>query len=101
MAKPKKAVRMPYLGDEVSENLVHMNTELLSELWILRDRVTVLEHLLEQKGTINREDLNNYVPSDALADELENERNAIVKRVIGSEWEKEWSVDALIKRAKG
>ena len=32
----------PYLGQKELDDLMRMNSELLAELWILRDRVTVL-----------------------------------------------------------
>lgn len=40
----------PYLGQKELDDLMRMNSELLAELWILRDRVTVLEHMLQEKA---------------------------------------------------
>ena len=37
--------RKAYTNDEKIDALVRMNTELLSEFWIMRDRMIVLEHL--------------------------------------------------------
>ena len=43
----------PLTGDESLDRLLRMNTELLSELWILRDRMMVLEKILEEKGLLD------------------------------------------------
>ena len=61
----------PYLGQKELDDVVRMNTELLAELWILRDRVIVLEHMLEQKKVIDRQALTDFVPEGELARELE------------------------------
>ena len=74
----------PYLGQRELDDLVRMNSELLAELWILRDRVTVLEHLLEEKKVLARRDLSDFVPGEALAAELTREREALVRRVAGA-----------------
>jgi hypothetical protein len=84
VARTRERPQKPYLGSVEIDHLARMNTELLSELWILRDRVTVLEHLLEQGAVIKRADLDAFVPQGALAAELEAERARIVERVVGA-----------------
>ena len=74
----------PYLGQKELDDVMRMNTELLAELWILRDRVTVLEHLLQEKQVISRQALSDFVPQGELAKELERERHALVARVAGA-----------------
>ena len=36
----------PITGSEEMDSIMRINTELMSELWILRDRVMVLESIL-------------------------------------------------------
>ena len=74
----------PYLGEKQLDDVMRMNSELMAELWILRDRVIVLEHLLEQKQIIDRKALTDFVPQGALAAELERERDALVRRIAGA-----------------
>jgi hypothetical protein len=74
----------PYLGQRELDDLMRMNSELLAELWILRDRVTVLEHLLEEKSLLTRREISDHVPCEALAAELTREREALVERVAGA-----------------
>ncbi len=89
----------PYLGQKELDDVVRMNTELLAELWILRDRVTVLEHMLEQKQIIDRKALSDFVPDGELAKELERERNALVAKVAGAPHQTHYDYQTLAKQA--
>jgi hypothetical protein len=84
-----------YLKPEDVDNLARVNTELLSELWVLRDRVTLLEHLLETKGVLQRAEIDALNPSGDLAKELETERHAYIERVVGAPHRKERTVESL------
>lgn len=97
MVKPPS---QPYTGDEMMDNVIRMNTELLSELWILRDRVTILEHMLQEKGIVDRKAINDYVPAGPLADELNRERDAMVEKVVGGAWMQGFTVESLVAKAK-
>jgi hypothetical protein len=89
----------PYLGQKELDDLVRMNSELMAELWILRDRVTVLEHLLEQKQVLQRQEIHEFVPAGELAAELERERKALVERVAGAPHMKSYTVEGLKAQA--
>lgn len=78
------ARRPVYLADERLDDLARMCLSLVGEVWTLRDRVTVLEHALEQRGGLSRAELDELVPSGALAAELARERAALIQRVVGS-----------------
>jgi hypothetical protein len=97
MVQPPK---QPYTGDEMMDNLIRMNTELMSELWVLRDRVTILEHMLQEKGAISRKALDDFVPTGELAAELRRERDAMVEKIVGGAWMQGFSVDSLRAKAK-
>lgn len=96
VAPPKQ----PYTGNEMMDNVIRMNTELMSELWILRDRVTILEHMLQEKGIVDRKTLNDYVPQGPLAAELGRERDGLVERVVGGAWMQGYTVESLVAKAK-
>jgi hypothetical protein len=89
----------PYLGQKELDDLMRMNSELLAELWILRDRVTVLEHLLQEKNVLERRQLDEYVPQGDLARELERERAALVQRVAGAPHATTYTFDSLARQA--
>ncbi len=88
----------PVTGDESLDRLLRMNTELLSELWILRDRVMVLEKILEEKGLLDAEAVNSYTPSSEFTDELQNERDRLVRRVAGAPWAEEFTWQSLVEK---
>ncbi len=94
------APKQPYTGDEMIDNIIRMNTELMSEVWVLRDRVTILEHMLQEKGVITRKALDDIVPTGDLANELLRERDGMVERVVGGAWMQGFSVESLVAKAK-
>ncbi len=80
--------------------LMRINTELMSELWILRDRVTILEKLLEQKGVVTRQAIDDFILDDDFAKELNEERDKYVRRVAGAPWEVEFTVESLVQNGQ-
>jgi len=70
---------------ERSENLdgvFNALMEVASELWVLRDRFTVLEELLEEKGSVTREDLDRFRPGPELSARLAADRGRFLERVM-------------------
>ncbi len=90
----------PITGSEEMDAIMRINTELMSELWILRDRVTVLEKVLEEKGVLNRQAINDYAPEGEFAAELDDERDRFVRRVAGAPWEVEFTVESLVQNGQ-
>ena len=66
------------------DELLRMNTELLAELWIVKDRLLVLEHLVAQKIGLDPEEIDRFVPTGELAVRLDREREALLKKVMYS-----------------
>lgn len=99
MARTVQRPKRPYLASKDIDDVMRMNTELLAELWVLRDRVTVLEHLLEQRKLLDRKELHDHVPSGELAAELEREREALVRRVAGAPLATTFDYATLAKEA--
>ena len=84
MARTVDRPERPQLESRLHDDLMRINAELLAELWILRDRVTILEHLLAGKGLVDRKAIDDFQPAGALAEELTRERQAMVRRVMGA-----------------
>lgn len=97
MAKTVTRPDRPYLESRQADDLLRINSELLAELWILRDRVTVLEHMLAEKGVVDRKAIDAFQPSGALAEELQRERSALVQRVMGAPHATHYDYDSLKK----
>lgn len=88
-----------YLDGKINEDMARMVTELTSELWILRDRVMVLEHLLHRAGVLTPGEVDDFVPDQELTSALQQEREGLVGRVIGAPHGADITVEGLI--AKG
>ncbi|MEM1090855.1 MAG: hypothetical protein AAGB27_02595 [Pseudomonadota bacterium] len=100
-ATPEHAQRpdKPYLSTPELDALALSQTELLSELWILRDRVTVLEYLLTQAGILKAGAIDDFeLPAD-LAEDLDRERDQLVARIVGAGHRKKLDLDTLKKQS--
>jgi hypothetical protein len=97
---PMRAVPSPYLKDELLDALARMNMELLSELWIARDRMAVLEQVLIENGCLAPAAVDDYVPSEAVAERMAALRSLMVENVLTAPWRSETSVRALIEKGK-
>ena len=71
-----------YLTDEDVDQLARQNTQLMTELWIVKDRLAVLEKLLADKGIVSGEELE-ALPDEALSARLDIERERYIKRIVG------------------
>jgi|GEM_PF-1910408 len=74
---PKK-----YLNDEDIDIVARQNIQLMTELWMVKDRLAVLEKLLVDAGTLKPDALNQHVPGGDFAQTLEHERAAYVERIM-------------------
>lgn len=78
-----KRTQPSYLKPEDIETLARQNVQLMTELWILKDRVFLLEDMLAKQSIIERADFEMKEPDEALSKELEAERVAYIKRIVG------------------
>ena len=78
-----KRTQPSYLEAGDIDSLARQNVQLMTELWIVKDRLFVLESMLEKAGLIDRATFDSSEPDEALSVELEEERKAYIKRVIG------------------
>lgn len=76
--------RPTYLGEARLDDVARMVFELTSELWILKDRVLVLEDQLERTGALPAGSVDSAVPDAGLAERLDAERRRLATRVYGA-----------------
>lgn len=89
-----------YLGPESVTDVARMLMALVSEVWIQRDRQIVTEYLLETKGSITREELDEFVPSGDLAAQIAGERERFARLIAGAPIAATHrSVDEILERA--
>ncbi len=70
-----------FLGNPHIDNLVSVVIALGSEIWADRQRMRVVERLLESEGKATTAMIEAYVPSPAEKEAWEAERMAMVERV--------------------
>ncbi len=75
---------LPYLGENNIDDLGRMVIALLSEVWIMRDRMHVLEDMLSQRGGPTFEEIDAYKPSGASLARLEAERKRLTSNVVAA-----------------
>lgn len=90
----------PYLASDDLDYLVRMNMELLSELWIARDRIAVLERMLVDKKVFTDGEVDSFVPDEGMKSHLENLRTIVVENVIGAPYKNDLTVNDLLSRGK-
>lgn len=83
-----------YLNSEDVDALARQNTQLMAELWIVKDRLAILEKLLAEKGILATDEVDDSPPDEALSAELARERDRYVQRIAGIPPE-ERSIDTL------
>lgn len=89
-----------YLGPDNVDDLGRMVTALLTELWITRDRLAVLEQVLRERGIVLPGEIDDYIPDAAFEAELETLRDRMAGNVIGAPLAaRERSVDQILARA--
>ncbi len=65
------------------DHLARQHTQLMAEVWILRDRIKLLESVLERSGLLTPGQLDTMVPDGELKLALQQDRDAFVERVVG------------------
>ncbi|MFI0350817.1 hypothetical protein [Actinomadura sp. 9N407] len=83
---PGSAAERPVYLDrpEHLDGLFSALMEVASEVWVLRDRFAVLEELLDERGSITREDIDAYEPGPDLAERLAAGRRAFLDRLLSA-----------------
>jgi hypothetical protein len=96
-SKGDKFFDAPYVDE-----LLRMNTELLAELWIVKDRLMVMERVLCDKLEIDRDEIDRFVPDAAFNEELDREREIMMKRVMHAPFaEKDRRVETILNTYLG
>ncbi len=82
MPRVTKGKRPYFFEDPSIDQVMTFFMELMTEVLVLRDRQDTVERILDEKGTLNREDLRAYIPDPEVEAERTKERDAFVKRVL-------------------
>lgn len=72
-----------FLDNPALDNVTSAVIALGSEFWALQTRMNVVETLLEEKGTVSKEMIENYRPTTEQRAALDEQRDRFIKRVYG------------------
>ena len=76
------ARRNDWLGDEMLDRMMNVMMGLAEELYVTRDRLQVMERILEQRGSLNREDIDNWQPGEGEQAAILRNRDAFIQSIL-------------------
>jgi hypothetical protein len=68
--------------DPAIDTLLSILLSLGNEVYVLRDRMRIIEKMLEAKGTISRSDIEAYKPTPEEEEEIRKENDAFMARLF-------------------
>ncbi len=71
-----------YFGDPLLDRFGAALVESMARVWVLQDRVRVLEEVLIRQGTVTREQLDRWTPSEADITAIRAERDAFIRGIL-------------------
>jgi hypothetical protein len=74
--------RPSQFDDPAIDALLSIVLSLGSEVYVLRDRLRVIEKMLEAKGAISRADIEAYKPTPEEEEEIRKEADAFMARLF-------------------
>jgi hypothetical protein len=69
-------------NDPAIDTLLSLVLSLGSEVYVLRDRMRLIEKLLESKGAISRSDIEEYQPTPEEEEAIRKEADAFISRLF-------------------
>jgi len=76
------AKKIHQFEDPAMDTLLGVVLSLGNEVYVLRDRMRIVEKLLESKGTISRDDIEAYKPTPEEDEEIRKDNDAFMARLF-------------------
>ncbi|MDE0129480.1 MAG: hypothetical protein OXQ86_07935 [Gammaproteobacteria bacterium] len=76
------AKRNDWLGDEMLDRMMNVIMGLAEELYVTRDRLQVMERVLESRGALDRDELDSWKPDEGQQDEILRDRDAFIQAIL-------------------
>lgn len=70
-----------YFKDPMIDHLIEIVLQLGAELWVVKDRQMVTEHLLATQGKVTPEMIEQFKPSPEMRERLGQERKELSRRL--------------------
>lgn len=82
LPRDPKGRRAQFYDDPVIDQLWAILLALTAEVSVAFDRIDALERLLEQAGTLRRDEVEGFLPDESAAEERNRRREALIQRVF-------------------
>jgi polyhydroxyalkanoate synthesis regulator phasin len=83
LANAKSKGKRPYFFDDPAvERVLAITMAVAGELAVTHERLDTIERLLQQKGVLQREDIERYTPDDNAAEERQRWHAEYIARVL-------------------
>ncbi|NKB44553.1 MAG: hypothetical protein GKS03_09785 [Alphaproteobacteria bacterium] len=80
--RPAQGKRPQYFDDPNMDQMHAMIIALATEVSVLTDRFDTIERVLEEKGTVDRADIENWQPDEKTWDERREQREQLIRRLF-------------------
>ena len=77
-----KGYRPTFFDDPVNDRLVAMMMSMITEMWVMRERLDTVEAKKKKKGVFLEQDIENFEPSPERAEERERMRQELLDRIF-------------------
>ncbi|MDG2320320.1 MAG: hypothetical protein P8L79_08685 [Rhodospirillaceae bacterium] len=77
-----KGHRPTFFDDPVNDRLTAMMMSMVTEMWVMRERLDSIEALAAEKGVFLTEELERFEPSPERAEERERMRQEFLDRIF-------------------
>lgn len=82
LPRASKGKRPRFFDEPAIDQVMTFFLELMAEVTALRERVDTIERLLDEKGTVSRDEVENYRPAPATEAERSAWSQAFIARVM-------------------
>lgn len=76
------AKRNDWLGDEMLDRMMNVIMGLAEELYVTRDRLQVMERVLEGRSVLDRQELDRWEPGEDQQAEILRDRDAFIQAIL-------------------
>ncbi len=76
------ARRNDWLGDPMLDRMMNVIMGLAEELYVTRDRLQVMERVLEERGALRRGELDRWRPNESQQAEILGDRDHFIQSIL-------------------
>lgn len=77
-----KGIRPTFFDDPTNDRIMSMMMSMITEMWVMRERLDTVEAVAAQKGVFLEEEIERFEPDPERAEERERMRQELLSRVF-------------------